>query len=79
VSFTPAGINDNRPEVTHWTCSRCKSFVLNGSIHNCPNYNYPLTTQTPIYTDHGFRYAAALEWIAAALERLAKRLEEEKQ
>jgi hypothetical protein len=57
-----------------WTCYSCKTWVPNGSWHNCP-YTYQGTSAAPAtQADHGFRYAAALERIAAALEVIAGRL-----
>jgi coenzyme F420-reducing hydrogenase gamma subunit len=62
-----------------WTCFQCKTFLLEGCTHNCPTTAIgpwqPYTPQPPstaATVDHGFAYVAALERIAAAIEKLAE-------
>jgi len=60
------------PSVTYggYKCANCGSWVPNGVSHQCA---WPASRPAvPTNVDHGFRYAAALERIAAALEAIAK-------
>jgi hypothetical protein len=69
-------LNRINSSIGGYTCPTCKAYIPNGVFHQCPGGTFqpnPAPSPQPVTRmDHGLQYVAALERIAAAIEKLAE-------